>query len=136
MTTRLPNKRYIGDGVYADHDGHQLIIETQDGIQVTNRIGLENDTLDGLMKYVEYARNFYRTGQHRISPNCEDCGRGIIDHLGRIQGEVYQFKNEGIFHEIRLCPDCAKTVTQDQLEEVVRKRAGPGATNARDHGRG
>ena len=76
MTTRLPNKRYIGDSVYAVHDGHQLIIETQDGIRVTNRIGLENDTLDGLMKYLEYARDFYRTGQHRASPDCEDCGRG------------------------------------------------------------
>ena len=136
MTTRLPNKRYIGDGVYAVHDGHQLIIETQDGIQVTNRIGLENDTWDGLMKYLEYARNFYRTGEHRASPDCEDCGQGIIDHLGRTQGEVYQLQDEEAVHEIRLCPDCAKTVTQDYLEELVRRRAEPGAPNARDPGQG
>ena len=136
MTTRLPNKRYIGDGVYAVHDGNHLIIETQDGIRVNNRIGLDDNVLNGLMKYLEYARDFYRTGQHRASPDCEECGRGIIDHLGRIQGEVYQLEDEETVHEVRLCPDCAQNVTQDRLEGVVRKRATPGAANARDPGQG
>ena len=136
MTTRLPNKRYIGDGVYALHDGNHLIIETQDGIRVKNRIELDDNVLNGLMKYQEYARDFYRTGQHRVSPDCEDCGRGIIDRLGRIQGEVYQLDDEETVHEVRFCPDCANTVTQDRLEEMVKKRAGPGATNARDPGQG
>jgi ribosomal protein S27AE len=136
MTTRMPNKRYIGDGVYALHDGNHLIIETQDGIRVNNRIGLDDNVLDGLMKYLEYARDFYRTDQHRVSPDCEDCGRGIIDHLGRVQGEVYHLEDEEAVHEVRLCPDCAKTVTQDHLEEVVRQRTEPGGPNAREPGRG
>ena len=51
MTTRLPQKRYIGDGVYATHDGYQIILETSDGIQATNRIGLDDDTLEGIQKY-------------------------------------------------------------------------------------
>lgn len=144
MTNRLPNKRYIGDGVYAGHDGCQLIIETQDGIRVTNRIGLEDNTLDGLMKYLEYARNFYRTGQHRAPQGCEDCGREIIDSLGKVQGEVYQLRVQDAVqevvhrtvHEVRLCPDCARAaVTQERLEELVRKRTDPSAANARDPGR-
>ena len=89
MTTRLPNKRYIGDGVYAVHDGNHLIIETQDGIWVKNRIELDDNVLNGLMKYLEYAKDFYRTGQHPGLPGLrglrpgdhrppgQDPGRGL-----------------------------------------------------------
>ena len=43
---------YIGDGVYASHDGYQIWLSTErDGFQ--HRIALESETLAGLFSYVE-----------------------------------------------------------------------------------
>ena len=122
MTTRLPQKRYIGDGVYASHDGYQIILETSDGIQATNRIGLDDDTLEGVRKYRQYALEFYRTGQHRVGPGCEDCGKEIIRQDGAMLGEVYRFQHDGVTHEVRLCQECAKTVDQAFLVRTINKR--------------
>ena len=124
MTTRLPNKRYIGDGVYAGHDGYQLILETQDGIRVTNRIGVDDNALEGIKRYLEYAREFYGTGQHRTGPGCEDCGAEIIGPLGQVLGEVYQLRMDETVQEVRLCSDCAGVVTQEFLEGLIQKRVG------------
>jgi ribosomal protein L14 len=34
-------KRYVGDGVYIDFDGFSIVLTTEDGRSVTNRIVLE-----------------------------------------------------------------------------------------------
>ena len=132
MTTRLPQRRYIGDGVYAGHDGYQFILETSDGISVTNRVALDEDTLDGLQKYLLYARGFYQTGQHQVGPGCEDCGRDITEHespiRGAIRAEVYQIEHEGTRHEIRLCAECARTVDEEFLKGIIGKRQTPQET--------
>ena len=126
MTTRLPQRRYIGDGVYAGHDGYQIILETSDGISVTNRIALDDGTLDRFQKYLEYAREFYGTGQHRVGPGCEGCGQDITEHespiSGAIRGEVYQVEHEGTRHEIRLCTECARTVDAEFPKGIIGKR--------------
>jgi hypothetical protein len=48
------NKRYIGDGVYAeiDEDCGDLILTTENGIAKTNSIVLEADVWNGLLQYV------------------------------------------------------------------------------------
>ena len=122
MTTRLPQKRYIGDGVYASHDGYQIILETSDGIQATNRIGLDDDTLEGIQKYRQYALEFYRTGQHQVGPGCEECGKEIIRQDGAMLGEVYRFQHDEATHEVRLCQECAKTVDQALLVRTINRR--------------
>lgn len=41
-------KRYIGDGVYADFDGCNIILTVENGIRATNTIYLEPGVLDAL----------------------------------------------------------------------------------------
>lgn len=41
-------KVYLGDGVYAQWDGYQLILTTENGIEVTNIIVLEPEVLRAL----------------------------------------------------------------------------------------
>ena len=122
---RLPGRHHIGDGVYAGHDGYQFILETSDGISVTNRVALDEDTLDGLQKYLLYARGFYQSGQHQVSPDCEDCGADITANgpiPGAISAEIYRVEHQGAIHEIRLCPECARTVDQALLQGIILKR--------------
>ena len=125
---RQPQRRHIGDGVYAGHDGQQFILEVSDGYQVTSRIALDDETLDGFQKYQEYTRNFYQTGQHQAGPGCEDCGKDLSDPAspipGAIRGEVYRIELDDVRHEIRLCRECAKTVDEEFLVGIIRKRTG------------
>lgn len=46
------NKIYIGDGVYAEMKGLNLILTTEDGINVTNLIVLEPEVLDNLNQFL------------------------------------------------------------------------------------
>jgi hypothetical protein len=46
-------KLYIGDGVYIDFDGYALVLTTEDGVRVTNRIVLEPEVYRCLLRYVE-----------------------------------------------------------------------------------
>lgn len=50
MTIAAYERRYIGDGVYAYHDGYQIWIETprEDGM---HRIALEPAVFDALVKF-------------------------------------------------------------------------------------
>lgn len=47
------SKVYLGDGVYVERDGHDLILTTSDGVDETNRIVLEFDVYSRLQKFVE-----------------------------------------------------------------------------------
>lgn len=49
-------KAYLGDGVYVDHDGYMLVLTTEDGIDVTNKIYLEPEVYEALLKYVHHLR--------------------------------------------------------------------------------
>ncbi len=51
-----PLASYLGDGVYADFDGFYVVLTTEDGISVTNRIALEPEVLVALNQYVERLR--------------------------------------------------------------------------------
>jgi hypothetical protein len=48
-------KTYIGDGVYVDHDGARLVVTTENGNEVTNKIYLEYCVMDELIRF--YKRN-------------------------------------------------------------------------------
>jgi hypothetical protein len=53
----MSKKAYIGDGVYVDYDGWNLILTAEDGIKATNTIYLEPDVLRSLLDYVEQFKN-------------------------------------------------------------------------------
>ena len=49
----MSKKRYLGDAVYADFDlNGLLVLTTEDGIRVSNRIVFEEETWAALVKYV------------------------------------------------------------------------------------
>ena len=55
---RYPNKRYIGDGVYASFDGYQVWLETErDGRG--HSIAIEASVYYDLGRYWDYVREFY-----------------------------------------------------------------------------
>lgn len=52
----MANKRYIGDGVYAEWDDawlDQLILYTDNGIAITNKIYLEPEVIENLLRYLQ-----------------------------------------------------------------------------------
>lgn len=51
------NKRYLGDGVYADFDGGAIILTTENGVSVTNTIELDQHTLKSFDIYRQTLRN-------------------------------------------------------------------------------
>ena len=46
-------KHYIGDGVYVDFDGFAIVLTTEDGVSVTNKIVLEPEVYNSLVNYVQ-----------------------------------------------------------------------------------
>lgn len=46
-------KSYIGDGVYVEFDGYGIVLTTENGIEVTNRIVLEPEVYTALTTFVE-----------------------------------------------------------------------------------
>lgn len=50
----MGNKSYLGDGVYVDWDDatYSIVLTTEDGISVTNRIILEPEVLTALQRYL------------------------------------------------------------------------------------
>lgn len=50
----MNDKRYLGDSVYAEYDGHVLVLTTENGASVTNRIELVSDVYDALVRYVDH----------------------------------------------------------------------------------
>jgi hypothetical protein len=50
----MKDKQYIGDGVYAEFDNFgDLVLTTEDGVLVTNRIVLEPETLSTLQQFLK-----------------------------------------------------------------------------------
>lgn len=43
---------YVGDGVYVEFDGLGLVLTTENGIEVTNRIVLEPEVFGALLRFV------------------------------------------------------------------------------------
>lgn len=49
----MERKRYIGDGVYVEFDGQGLVLTTENGIEVLDRITLEWETYNRLISFVD-----------------------------------------------------------------------------------
>lgn len=48
----MPNKTYLGDGVYAEFNGFQIVLTTENGVSITNTIYLEQDVYESLVLFV------------------------------------------------------------------------------------
>jgi hypothetical protein len=46
-------KAYLGDAVYADFDGHHVVLTTENGLETTNTIYLVPDVLVALQQFLE-----------------------------------------------------------------------------------
>lgn len=45
-------KDYLGDGVYAEYDGHHIVLTTENDRWPSNIIALEGSVYEALMRYV------------------------------------------------------------------------------------
>lgn len=47
------NKQYLGDGLYANFDGHQLCLTAEDGIRVHETVFLEPEVMHSFIAYAK-----------------------------------------------------------------------------------
>ena len=52
------NKTYLGDGVYVESNNHEIILTTENGIEIVNTIYLD---IDVTKKLLDVIRNFINT---------------------------------------------------------------------------
>lgn len=83
------NKRYIGDGVYAEFDGFGIVLTTDNGISTTNRIVLEPDVYAALADFV--AALVKDAEQQPTLGDCQTCDGYILNPA-----------------EAPYCPSCAR----------------------------
>lgn len=46
-------RRYLGDGVYVEHDGYSVVLVTHDGVEDTNTVILDDYTLVSLVQWLK-----------------------------------------------------------------------------------
>lgn len=46
-------KRYLGDSVYVEFDGYDIVLTTEDGRRATNRIVMEPEVYAALLEFVK-----------------------------------------------------------------------------------
>ena len=61
MSGNWPRRIYLGDGVYAVHDGFALTLTTENGIRVTNEIVLEPEVVVALLAWIQVIREVDKT---------------------------------------------------------------------------
>lgn len=58
----LKDVNYIGDGVYAGHDGYHWWLFTSNGVEESNFIALESDVVEAFNNYMKRIKEKYETG--------------------------------------------------------------------------
>lgn len=78
-------KAYLGDGVYVAHDDFGLVLTTEDGISILNRIVLEPDVYSALVAYVAAlpsdppGRDITPLPSHPPDETCPRCEPSVTD---------------------------------------------------------
>ena len=57
-------KEYIGDGVYADFDGSQIVLTCENRIEAYERIVLEYEVVEALLSYIERIKGIQNATQN------------------------------------------------------------------------
>lgn len=50
-------KTYLGDAVYAEFDGFNVVLTTENGIEVTNTVALEQKVIQAIITFYERSIN-------------------------------------------------------------------------------
>jgi len=65
--TKINDKRYLSDGVYAQWDGLHVILTVEDGRRTTNTVYINEDVWTALVDYIDFLKEI-------------DCIRCVLDH--------------------------------------------------------
>ena len=65
MSVDRNEKVYLGDGLYASHDGYQFWLRSENGIRVLNEVALEPQVLSSFIRFIEKATN----STIKVTPN-------------------------------------------------------------------
>lgn len=66
--SKTGNASYIGDGVYADFDGHSITMTTENGVSVGNVIVLDPYTIAGLLRYIDRLQALHESCSPLVLP--------------------------------------------------------------------
>ena len=58
-------KDYLGDSVYAEFDGHGIVLTTENGLGASNTIVLEPEVLHALNNFVERIKQQSPQNEHQ-----------------------------------------------------------------------
>lgn len=91
-------KDYLGDAVYADFDGFRIVLTTEDGISVSNRVVLEPQVYRSLLGFVDRIAAIQLDEARKKHPEnfCQEC------HLP-LTGDA----------QYNLCPACLDDFFED-----------------------
>lgn len=96
-------KEYLGDGVYVDFDGYQLVLTAENGISATNTIYMEPGVYLALTEYTKRLREKNKNQVHVPEINnylqvpleeddeCPNCHNGTLEKQGH---DVYVCRGE------------------------------------------
>lgn len=65
-SVKINYRRYLGDGLYADFDGYQIILAANNGIQDTNVVYLEPAVLKKFYQYAEIIDHLKKDWQEKM----------------------------------------------------------------------
>lgn len=54
LIKRLTARVYLGDGLYASHDGYQIRLAASDGIHDTNEVSLDTSVFQHLVEFKQH----------------------------------------------------------------------------------
>lgn len=74
----MARKNYLGDGVYVEYDGFGLVLTTEDGVSVTNRIVLEPEVWHSLEEYVKLLQDSSEAERHEDRMEQSPTRKGLI----------------------------------------------------------
>lgn len=79
MSKRQPNPdaTYLGDGLYADHDGHMIRLFTYDGITVKNEVFLEIEVIENFKKFIQQFEKRFAL-REAVDHDSSDVEPGIV----------------------------------------------------------
>ncbi len=62
-------REYLGDGLYADFDGYQIVLAANNGIHDTNVVYLEPEVLKKFYNYIEQIEKIKKAHQEKQKPS-------------------------------------------------------------------
>ena len=58
----MENPRYLGDGVYAEFDGYQIVLKANDHLHPTDIIALEPSVMSSLLRFNDEIKELIKAG--------------------------------------------------------------------------